>query len=298
MARSSSASNANRHRRNSSDDADDDDGWGHNSHRKHERCDDDGWGHNNSHRKHESCNGDRDHRGRRDDDRYEFDLDLDKRRDGIDLDIDIERDGRWLDVEIEIGSLDFDLKLDARHLQADTSPVASLVGGDGTAVGEQTLVDANIFSRLIDLGSVTVAFGAATFKSAAVSGEDLAFAAADTFADVSGADFVFVFNKKTSITSDGETSYATQTSTTTYIAIDLEDFDLAGGPIAFNFYDANTYLDGCRGGRVPNIDGNVSVLDVDAVARAENTLVDVLSSILTIDDQLSSVSAVAVSAVG
>jgi hypothetical protein len=40
------------------------------------------------------------------------------------------------------------------------------------------------------------------------------------------------------------------------------------------------------------------VLDVDAVAQAENTLVDVLSSILTIEDQLSSVSAVAVSAVG
>jgi len=296
MARSNSASNANRHRRHSSDDADDDDDRGHNSHRK----DDDGWGHD-SHRKHESCKSDRDDRGRRDDDRYEFDLDLDKRRDGIDVDIDIERDGRWLDVEIEIGSLDFDLKLDARHLQADASPVASLVGGDGTAVGEQTLVDANIFSRLIDLGSVTVAFGAATFKSTAVSGEDLVFAAADTFADVSGADFVFVFNKKVSNTSDGETSFATETSTTSYIAIDFEDFDFSEGPIAFNFYDANTYLDGCRGGgagRVPNIDGNVSLLDVDALARAENTLVDVLSSILTIEGQLSSVSAVAVSAVG
>ena len=297
MARSSSASNANRHRQQFSDDADDDDGWGHNSHGKH----DDGCGHN-SHRKHESSkSGDRDHRGRGDDDRYEFDLDLDKRRDGIDLDIDIERDGRWLDVEIEIGSLDFDLKLDARHLQADTSPVASLVGGDGTAVGEQTLVDANIFSRLIDLGSVTVAFGTATFKSAAVSGEDLAFAAADTFADVSGADFVFVFNKKVTNTSDGETSFATETSATSYIAIDFEDFDFSEGPIAFNFYDANTYLDGCRGdgaSLVPNIDGNVSLLDVDALAQAENTLVDVLASILTIEGQLSSVSAVAVSAVG
>jgi hypothetical protein len=228
-------------------------------------------------------------------------LDLDKRHDGIDLDIDIERDGKWLEVEIEIGSLEFELKLDARHLQADASPVASLVGGEGTAVGEQTLVDANIFSRLIDLGSVTVAFGAATFKSAAVSGGDLAFAAADTFADVSGADFVFVFNKKTSTTADGDTSYATETSTTTYIAIDFEGFDFAEGPIAFNFYDANSYLDGCRGGgsgRVPNIDGNVSLLGVDALAQAENTLVDVLSSILTIEGQLSTVSAAAVSAVG
>ena len=285
MARSNSASNANRQKRHSSDD-DDDDGRGHHSHEKHESCNDD------------RDDRGRDHHGRRGEDRYECDLDLDKRRDGIDLEIDVERDGKWLDVEIEIGSLDFDLKLDARHLKADTSLVASLVGGEGTAVGEETLVDANIFSRLIDLGSVTVAFGAATFKSAAVSGEELAFASAETFADVSGADFVFVFNKKASTSSDGETSYATQTSTTTYIAIDFEDFDLCEGPIVLNFYDANTYLNGCKGGRVPDIDGNVSILDVDALAKAENTLVDVLSSILTIEGQLSSVSAMAVSAVG
>jgi hypothetical protein len=49
---------------------------------------------------------------------------------------------------------------------------------------------------------------------------------------------------------------------------------------------------------MPNIEGNLSTLDVDAQALAENTFVDVLSSILTIEDQLSSVSAVTVSAVG
>jgi hypothetical protein len=135
---------------------------------------------------------------RRDDDRYDFDIDFDKRHDGIDFELEMERDGRWLDVEIEIGSLDFDLKLDARHLQPDTSPMVSLLGGDGTAVGEDTLVDADIFSRLIDLGSVTIAFGTAKFTSAATSDQDPAFAAATTFADVSGADFVFVFNKTAS----------------------------------------------------------------------------------------------------
>ena len=286
MARSSSASNTNRQKLRPSDDDDDDDGRGHDSHGRHESCHDD------------RDDRGRDHHGGRGDDRYECELDLDKRRDGIDLDIDVERNGKWLDVEIEIGSLDFDFKIDARQLKADTSLVASSVGGDGTAVGEETLVDADIFSRLIDLGSVTVAFGSTTFKSAAVSSEELAFASAATFAEVSGADFVFVFNKKASASSDGQTSYATETSTTTYVAIDFEDFDLCQGPIAINFYDVNTYLNGCKGGRAPDIDGNISVLDVDALAKGENTLVDVLSSILTIEGQLSAVSAVAVSAVG
>ena len=286
MARSKLASE-NRYGRRSPDDESDD--------RHHPHDGDDSHDKRGCSERHES-------HGRRDNDRYDFDIDLDKRRDGIDFELEMERHGKWLDVEVEIGSLDIDLKLDARHLQSDTTPVTSLLGGDGTAVGEDTLVDADIFSRLIDLGSVTIAFGTAKFSSAAVSGEDPAFAAAMTFADVSGADLVFVFNKTISASSEHcGSSFATETSTTSYIAIDFENFDFKEGQIAFNFYDARSYLDG--GGRVsrsniPNIDGNLSTLDVDAQALGENTLVDVLASILTIEDQLSSVSAVTVSSVG
>jgi hypothetical protein len=309
MAYSNNATNANRRGRSSRDDRDDDDrgpscgghdACGNDRYDSHGKCD--------SHGRYESrdddCRGDRrkDNDGRKDDDdRYECDVDLDKRHDGIDLELDVERHGKWLEVEIEIGSCDIDLKLDARHLQLDTTPVVSLLGGEGTAVGEETLVDASIFSRLIDLGSVTIGFGTAKFSSAAVSDQDPAFAAATTFADVSGADFVFMFNKTISGSSDCATSYASETSTTTYIAIDFEDFDFAEGQITLNVSDARAYLDGCRGcggSRIPGLDGNVSMLDVDAQALGENTLVDVLTSILTIEDQLSSVSAVTVSAVG
>lgn len=275
MARSNVA-NASRHGRSSSDDddrhgshprRDDCDSHYRHDHRdSHHRRDDHGSHHRgddrDSHEKHGSSrkHESRDHRN---DDRCEFDIDLDKRGDGIDFELDMERDGRWLDVEIEIGSLDFDLKLDARQLQPDTSPVVSLLGGDGAAVGEDTLVDADIFSRLIDLGAVTIAFGTAEFTSVAVSDQDPAFAAATTFADVSGADFVFVFNKTISVSSDCESSYWMESSITSYIAIDFEDFDFKEGQIAFNFYDASTYLDGCGkcgGSRMPNIDGNVSTL--------------------------------------
>jgi hypothetical protein len=131
------------------------------------------------------------------DPRYELDLDLHKRHDGIDLDVDVERHGKWLKIDVELNGLDLDLKVDARQLQPDEIPTAALIGGEGNAVGEQTLVDADIFCRQIDFGSVTVAFGTATFKSAAVAeGDLLAFAGAETFASISGADLILVLNER------------------------------------------------------------------------------------------------------
>jgi hypothetical protein len=235
----------------------------------------------------------------------DVDIEIETGRKGKDLDIeiDVERKGKWLDVEIEVGSLDIEFKLDGRSLQPDTTPMAAMIGGDGTAIGEDTLVDANIFSRLIDLGSVTIGFGTAVFNSAAVSGDGTAFASATTFADIAGADFVFIFNKTLSVDgSNCDVPYATEYSTTTFIAIDFEDFDFAEGPLTFDFYDLYGYLEGgcqsCGGRKVPNLDGNVALLDADVQALAQNTLADVLASVLTLEDQLSTVSAMAVSAVG
>ena len=110
-------------------------------------------------------------RGRGNDLDIDVEVEIDMGRKGKDLDIevDIDRKGKWLDVEIEIGSLDIDLKLDGRCLQPDNTPMTAMIGGEGTAIGEDTLVDANIFSRLIDFGSVTIGFGTTTFNSAAVS---------------------------------------------------------------------------------------------------------------------------------
>jgi hypothetical protein len=222
----------------------------------------------------------------------------------LDVEIDIDSKGKWLDVEIEIGSFEIEFKLDGRSLQPDTTPMTALIGGDGTAIGEDTLVDANMFCRLMDLGSVTIGFGTAVFKSAATSADGgMAFASAETFADVSGADFVFIFNK--TVWTDGsgdESPYATAYSTSTYIAIDFEDFDFAEGQLTFNFYDTDGYLEGgcgrCSDGSMLNLAGNVAMLNADVQALAENTFVDVLASILTVEDQLSTVSAMAVSAVG
>lgn len=234
------------------------------------------------------------------------DVDLDKGRDGIDLDISMKTHGHYLCVDVDLGCRDFDFKFDVRKLLPDTSSLVTMVGGDGNAVGDNTLVDADIFSRLLDLGSISVAFGSANFTSAAVSENGFAFAGADTFADISGADLVFLFTQKTSAFSSEEgPSWATETSQTAYVAIDFEKFDLYGGPRIVSCDDldliemllGNMPGGGGHGNAAPQIEGNVAVLNVDALAQAENTHLDVASSILTVEDQLSSVSAVVVGAI-
>jgi hypothetical protein len=119
---------------------------------------------------------------------------------------------------------------------------------------------------------------------------------------VAGADLVFIFTNKSTVsgTYRGD-SYAIETSTTTYVAIDFEDFDFAQGQLTFNYYEAMSYLEGNggKGGKqVPQLDGNLAILDADVLAQAENTVVDVMASVLTLEDQLSSVSAIAVTAGG
>jgi hypothetical protein len=188
-----------------------------------------------------------------------------------------------------------------RLLQSDEIPMSVLVGGEGNAVGEDTLVDADISCRLIDRGAVTVAFGSASFESIAVSGDDLVFASAITFAEISGADLVLTLTRSTSTNcSEDGSSFASEQSTTRYVAIDFQDFDFLGGPLVLNYDDAGRYLgqNSCRCNDSGfQIEGNVAQLETDASAEGENTLVDEAASLLTVEDQLSSVTAVVVTAV-
>jgi hypothetical protein len=318
MAQSRSARNDSRHDQDSgrndhsSRDRDTDEGGDRNRQRDSGReRDDDRSGHDRGRRDDHDCHDARDQcdevdrRDYRHGDRHERmqDLDIEDRRHGIDLEIDMDRHGRRLDIEIEIGSFDLDLELDRRLLQPDDTSMAAVIGGEGNAVGENTLVDADIFSRLVDNGSVTVAFGTATFTAAAASGDGMVFAAADTFADVAGADVVLIFTDELMSDLEEGSLSAFERSTTRFVAIDFEEFDLLGGPIVLNSYDAAVLDDRecsceCDDAERVQIEGNVAQLDVDATAASANTLVDVSSSVLTVDDQLSSVSAVTVTAVG
>jgi hypothetical protein len=307
MAQSSSARSDSRHQRESARDRDDDHHRERDSRerdddrssREHDRHDGRDWGDDRHDGRHPYDMSN--HRHDVDRGRHETEVDLDERRHGIDLDIDMDRHGRWLDIDVELGSLDVELEVDLRLLQPDETPMTAVVGGEGNAVGEDTLVDAVILSRLADRGAVTIAFGSASFESIAVSEDDLVFASAITFAEISGADLVFTFTRSTSTScSEDGSSFASEQSTTRYVAIDFEEFDFLGGPLVLNYDDAGRYLGHgscrCNDGDI-QIDGNVAQLDADASAEDENTLVDVSASLLTVEDQLSSVSAVVVTAV-
>jgi len=307
MAQSRSARNDSRHDRDSTsgrnDHSDRDSGRdeGGDRHRQPDSArerDDDRSGHDrgrrDDHERHDTrdqCDGSgrRDHR---DGDRHErtHDVDIEDRHHGMDLEIDMDRHGRWLDIDIEVASLDLDLELDTRLLQPDDTSMAAVLGGEGNAVGGHTLVDADIFSRLIDNGAVTVAFGTATFTAASVLGDGPVFASADTFADVAGADVVLIFTDELMSSLEEGSLSAFERSTTRFVAIDFEEFDLLGGPIVLNSYDSAVLPDRgcscvCDTERV-QIEGNVAQLNVDATTTAVNTHVDVSSSVLTVEDHL------------
>lgn len=153
----------------------------------------------------------------------------------IDLEVEIETEGDWMEVDIEIENLDLDLKLGACYLQPDTSPATNVLRVEDTSVGENTSVDADIVGHLI--GSVTVAFETTKVTSAVGSDPGAIVPSEPTFADSCVADLIVVFNNTTSSSIEGETSYQTSLSATTYIAIDFEDFDFAEAQIELNFHD-------------------------------------------------------------
>jgi hypothetical protein len=219
---------------------------------------------------------------------FNLDVNIDGHRNKFDIDIDIDRGRHGIDIKI-------DVDIDPRFLVPDSNPLAAFVGAEGNAVGHDTLVDVDIFNRATDMGSFTVAYGDAAVRSDAVSQDGTAFATALTFADISGADFVFVFydTSSTSFSKRG-VAYSEETSHTSYIAIDFDDFDIAGGPVVVDEFEI-----AASGSRsvFPRIDGNVATLDVDALAQGQDTLVDVQSSVLTVEDQISSISAIVVTAV-
>lgn len=174
--------------------------------------------------------------------------------------------------------------------QPSSSPLSVVLGGDATAVGTDTYASGNVISTTTGTGGATIVNGTATFTATAQSPQgETAYASATSFADVDGADFVFTFTKNSSASGDG---YWTETSTTRVIAIDCPAFDLPGGPMVIN---SSVDLPPLALASHSSISGNLATLDVIAEAYGNNTYVATDASVLTVEDQLSAVSAVVVS---
>jgi hypothetical protein len=189
--------------------------------------------------------------------------------------------------------------------------LATSLGGEAIAVGEDTLAVGSISGTLVDGASATTLDGSATMVAASESsGGETAFTDAYTFAEISdGAEFVLVINQETDISqqsASGNTS--TSTSSTTIAAYDLQAIStgtkdpVLQAPEAMNGDDgataepmASSPADECDG--TLDLDGNIAVIDFNGLAVGEDTFVSVDAFALAIEDELSLISGFVVLAV-
>lgn len=164
------------------------------------------------------------------------------------------------------------------------------IGGDALAVGDDTTASGEIDVQSISSGPLQLSNGMATF-SAEASGDDPVYADANTYAGASGADVVLA---PTIVLSEDGMGYEAETSQTFLLAVNIDGYDLSGGALVIDPTLDSGSID--SGGGVLG-DGNVAVFDADASAQGDYTLIDVQYDVLTVSNQLSTVSGVVVTEV-
>jgi hypothetical protein len=180
-------------------------------------------------------------------------------------------------------------RADARKLKdIDDTPITVTFGGEASAFGAETTASSVMRGTVVDLGLVSYAIGTCSFTATATAAEgDTAVAVANSFATVTGADLVITFTRSgsTDLTQGADLAHAT--STTSFLAIDLEFWDSARGPIVID-YDGDL----CDFKVPRGFERNTAVLDALLQAFGENTLSDLQADVLTVEDTLSTVTAV------
>lgn len=178
--------------------------------------------------------------------------------------------------------------------QRSDGPLTVSASGSSTAIGTDTIARVDLLVRVIDRGSVTVAFGMATAESLAFSptGGSTPFALAGTGVAVTGADFLVT---ETAIaTGSGVASgqsWAAETSRTRFFALDVDGAWPACGPVVVETVGSEAIRRA-----PPRFDGNAATVTADARAIGENTITDVQVGVLALEDRLSTVDAFALAA--
>lgn len=166
----------------------------------------------------------------------------------------------------------------------DATPMAVHLDGFADASGVDTVADADLWARMIDLEGATVAFGRAEFTAAARGGDELV--AAEAFCEIDGADFVL----KVSHSVSGRNFQSDKVS---FFAIDLDCIDLADDPVEL---DLDLSARSSRSKAVA--EGNLALAEFFAEVEAEDSFVDVFSDVLAVEDRFSGSSIQATLAVG
>lgn len=176
----------------------------------------------------------------------------------------------------------------------DSSVWLSLFGSS-VAVGEHTLSSGQLNATLQQAGDVTLGLAIARFVAYADDPEGNAFAVTDAFAEVLGADIVFLYELFTSTQGPyPDAGFAGAQSTMAVVALDCNRFDFAQGP-----YVVEIERDGS--GTLPNghLDpGNAAIFEGLVEAFGPNTLASLEVNVLAVQDSLSTVEVVAQLGVG
>lgn len=179
------------------------------------------------------------------------------------------------------------------------------IGGDATAVGEDTLAVAEVSAFLGDEGNVQIASGSADFLAVGL-GDPGSYASAYSYADFVGdADHVITLNVSvTEFVQDADHAAWYANSESTLFAMDIDGIPTTGTADVvpedaappepeppFEMPELSEDLScGCSEGDPGHpfsVDGNLAWFDISATAAAENTLVTVDVSALTVEDRLS-----------
>ena len=160
--------------------------------------------------------------------------------------------------------------------------LVAVIGGSAIAAGEATAVTGFVENFAQDMGRYSIAMGEAVFQASASSSEPGgALAAASTFLDVSGADFIF--ERETDQAKQGLHD-ASARAELDYFAIDIHGWSPPHGPIVIDLDQSSGHHQPF--GHDPSY-GNFAQIIAMAEAHGANTLAATLTSALTVENQFS-----------
>jgi hypothetical protein len=174
----------------------------------------------------------------------------------------------------------------AATASASQDSLTAVIGGSATAMGDATAVSGFVENFAADQGAYSIAVGDAIFQASARSFDPGgAIAAAGTFLDVSGADYIFAQEVAQSKHGSHDASALSELD---YLAIDIHGWSPRHGPIVIE-------LDGSFGhhqavGDHP-LQGAFAQVFAMAEAHGANTLADTLVNTLTVENHFSFVNA-------
>ncbi|HQS10619.1 MAG TPA: hypothetical protein PLK13_17495 [Xanthobacteraceae bacterium] len=219
-------------------------------------------------------------------------------------------------VSLSTDSVAMALDVSTGPTSSDEAGMALSLGGDATAVGQDTLATASVEALVVGDESVQTAYGNATF-TAWGEGDGTAYASAVSYGDVTGeADHAFSLNYTSTVSSvDGDAATWAAIATTEVFALDIEGIPFAPVTLQDEAADPGPgtevlvplpdpvpdYVPDCGCGTddswAVEVDGNLAIFDVTAVAVGDNSLAQVDFFALTVEDQLSTVTVVVTAAI-